>query len=170
MSSPPTRSTPRAPWWKNTRGEWYVVVQSVLFALVALGPASLDVRPDLSDEARLASMGAGLLLGGTGLLLALAGLFNLGTNLSVLPHPKDDAQLVQGGAYGIVRHPIYSGLIIGAVGWALLNTSLVTLVYAAILFIFFDRKSRREERYLSAKFPDYVAYQQRVRKLVPFIY
>jgi protein-S-isoprenylcysteine O-methyltransferase Ste14 len=47
---------------------------------------------------------------------------------------------------------------------------LITLLLAAILFLFFDMKSRREEKWLSNKFENYPAYQQRVRKLVPFIY
>jgi protein-S-isoprenylcysteine O-methyltransferase Ste14 len=167
-----TQDTPslRAPWWRNTRGEWYVAFQTVLFALVAFGPAWLDVQLDLSGAARAATVALGLALGIGGFLLALTGLLNLGRNLSVFPHPKDDATLVQGGAYALVRHPIYSGLIIGAVGWALLNASVVTLVYAGLLFVFFDRKSRREERMLAHKFPAYARYQARVRKLIPFLY
>lgn len=161
---------PRAPWWKNTRGEWFVVVQTILFALIVLGPASLDLRPALPGGLRLALAGIGLVLGAVGALLAFAGLLGLGRNLSVLPHPKDDAELVQGNAYALVRHPIYSGLITGALGWALLTNSLITLVYAVILFIFFDLKSRREERWLIQKFPQYRAYQRRVRKLIPFVY
>ena len=160
----------KSAWWRNTRGEWYVIVQTFLFALVAIGPGWFDVRPDLPGGLRVAATGLGLLFGGIGLLLALAGLAALGNNLSVLPHPKTGASLVQGGVYALVRHPIYSGLVIGAVGWALLNTSLLTLVYAVILFVFFDRKSRREERWLRRTFPDYAGYQTRVRKLIPFVY
>ena len=161
---------PRPAWWKNTRGEWYVVAQSVLFALIAFGPGWLDVRPDLPETWRWIALGVGAALGAAGFGLAMAGLFWLGDNLSVFPHPKDNATLVQSGAYRIVRHPIYSGLIIGAAGWALINTSLVTLVYALILLVFFDVKARREERWLLKKFPDYAAYRARVRKLIPFVY
>ena len=160
----------RAPWWKNTRGEWYVIVQTVLFALIAFGPAWLDIRPELPGGVHAAALVIGGRLAGAGLLLALAGLLALGSNLSVLPHPKDDAELVESGPYRIVRHPIYSGLILGAVGWALLNASLLTLIYAALLFVFFDIKSRREERWLRHKFAGYAAYQARVSKLIPFIY
>ncbi|RPI93163.1 MAG: isoprenylcysteine carboxylmethyltransferase family protein, partial [Chloroflexi bacterium] len=45
-----------------------------------------------------------------------------------------------------------------------------TLIYAGLLFVFFDIKTRREERWLARKFPEYAGYQQRVRKLIPFIY
>jgi protein-S-isoprenylcysteine O-methyltransferase Ste14 len=165
-----TAQTPRPPWWKNTRGEWFVVFQTFLFALIAFGPGWIAVRPDLPATWRAAALVAGLALGAIGLLLALAGLWWLGDNLSALPHPKDDATLVESGPYRVVRHPIYSGLIVGAFGWALMNTSLLTLIYAAILLAFFDIKSRREERWLARKFPDYAAYQARVAKLIPLIY
>jgi protein-S-isoprenylcysteine O-methyltransferase Ste14 len=160
----------RAAWWRNSRGEWYVVVQSILFVLIAVGPGWIDVHPHLPAFWRVAAMMIGLALGAAGLLLALAGMLGLGSNLSIFPRPKDNATLVQTGAYSVVRHPIYAGLIIGAVGWALLNVSLVTLIYAAILLAFFDVKSRREERWLTEKFPDYAAYRTRVRKLIPFVY
>ena len=166
MSVPPTQQ----PWWKNSRGEWYVVLQMVLFALIAVGPESWSVRPDLSTPLRMTLMIVGFMLGAVGLMLALAGLFGLGNNLSILPHPKDNATLVQSGPYRLVRHPIYGGLIIGAVGWALLNSSVITLVYAVTLLVFFDIKARREERWLMRKFPEYAAYRARVHKLIPFVY
>jgi protein-S-isoprenylcysteine O-methyltransferase Ste14 len=108
-----------------------------------------------------------LLMGG---LLALAGLLRLGPNLSVLPHPVDNAELVRSGAYGLVRHPIYSGILLGALGWALLWGSWLALGLALVGVVFFDLKSRREERALVARFPDYAAYQRQVKKLFPFIY
>ncbi len=157
-------------WWKNSRGEWYVIVQGVLFVLIAVGPITVDVRPDVPGGVRVVTWVIGGVLGAVGLLLSVAGLWGLGNNLSPLPHPKDDATLVQGGAYRMVRHPIYSGLIMGATGWALLNLSLITGSYAVVLLLFFDIKSRREERYLAAKFPAYAAYQKRVRKLIPLVY
>ena len=160
----------RPAWWKNSRGEWYVIFQVFLFALIAFGPESLDIHLHLPDPGQAAALVIGLALGMIGLALALAGLWWLGDNLSVLPHPKDDASLVQSGPYHIVRHPIYSGLVVGAIGWALIHVSVITLGYAALLFVFFDIKSRREERWLMKKFPDYAAYRTRVHKLIPFIY
>lgn len=160
----------RERWWKNARGEWYIIIQTFLFALVALGPNWPDARAGLPTGWYVAALVSGVVLGAAGLFLAIAGVLALGNNLSVLPHPKDDATLTQAGVYCLVRHPIYSGLVIGAAGWALINISLLTLGYAVILFAFFDIKSRREERWLVRKFPEYVPYQQRVRKLLPFVY
>ena len=40
----------RPAWWKNTRGEWYVVLQTVLFGLIALGPEGIDVQHSMLYE------------------------------------------------------------------------------------------------------------------------
>jgi protein-S-isoprenylcysteine O-methyltransferase Ste14 len=151
-------------------GEWYVVFQFVLFALIFFAPL---LTPDLIkwtdpwDSIGLV-LGAGLsLIGG---LMALAGVLSLGRNLTAVPYPKEDAVLVESGAFRFVRHPIYCGIIFGALGWGFLNNSLLTLLFALVLFIFFDVKSRREEVWLSNKYSNYAAYQLRVRKLIPLIY
>jgi protein-S-isoprenylcysteine O-methyltransferase Ste14 len=160
----------QTPWWKGPRGEWYVVAQFVLFALVALGPRTWLGLPAWAPPFTWLGWLAGGVLIGIGGLLALAGAVSLGTNLTPVPHPKDDATLVENGAYRLVRHPIYSGGIIAAFGWGLLVHGWLTLLYALILFAFFDVKSRREERWLVEKFAGYPAYQKRVRKLIPFVY
>ncbi|MBV7328264.1 isoprenylcysteine carboxylmethyltransferase family protein [Chloroflexi bacterium TSY] len=160
----------KQPWWSGQRGEWYVVVQILLLALLVFGPESISWLPRWSGSLRTASQLIGAPISIIGLLLLGSGMLHLGPNLTALPHPKDDSELVTNGAYGIVRHPIYGGMILGALGWSLWKGSVLMLVYTAILFAFFDVKSRREERWLRDKFKPYAAYQQRVRKLVPFIY
>ena len=160
----------QTPWWKGTRGEWYVVAQLGLFALVVFGPRTWPGLPAWAFPFTWLGWLAGGALIGIGGLLAVAGIVSLGTNLTPVPHPKDDATLVESGAYRVVRHPIYSGGLIAAFGWGLLVHGWLTLIYALILFMFFDVKSRREERWLVEKFADYSAYQKRVRKLIPFVY
>ena len=56
------------------------------------------------------------------------------------------------------------------IGWAIWRHGWLTLLYAALLFLLFDAKARREERWLLEKFPSYSEYKRRVRKLVPFLY
>jgi protein-S-isoprenylcysteine O-methyltransferase Ste14 len=160
----------QTPWWKGPRGEWYVVGQTALFGLVLLGPRTGSGWPAWTfPYTWFGSIGGGvfLLLGG---LLTLAGIFRLGTNLTPVPYPKEQARLVETGPYQLVRHPIYSGAIFMAFGWALWVHGWLTLVYALVLLIFFDLKARREEQWLKEKFPGYAAYQKRVRKLIPFVY
>jgi protein-S-isoprenylcysteine O-methyltransferase Ste14 len=113
-------------------------------------------------------VGGGLMLGGGTLLLA--GAIWLGRALTPLPYPKPGAGLVETGPFALVRHPIYGGGLVLALGWALFVQGWLTLGYVAVLFAFLDVKSRREERWLAEKFPTYAAYQRRVRKLIPFVY
>jgi len=159
-----------APWWKGTRGAWYVVVQAILFVLIGTGPRTLPWLPAWTAPYTTLASWVGLALMLTGGALALAGVFRLGPNLTALPYPKDGSQLVDTGAYGIVRHPIYSGLILGSLGWALWLHAGLTLAFAFGLFVLFDLKLRREERWLCERYPEYAAYQKRVKKLLPWVW
>lgn len=173
MSSDTTRTartTSHAPWWKGTRGEWYVVIQVALIVLMLVGPRTWAGGPRLSfGESRVPAVAAILLMaGGAGLLLA-GGLW-LGRHLTPVPHPKDGATLVDTGPFGLVRHPMYAGGLLFAFGWAIYVRGPLTLGYAIVTLVFLDIKSRREERWLREAFAGYEAYQKRVRKLIPFVY
>jgi len=157
-------------WWKGARGEWYVVAQVVLLALVVFGPRTGSGWPTwTSPYTQLGSIGGGalLLLGG---LLVVTGIFRLGANLTAVPYPKEQATLIETGPYQLVRHPMYGGAILMALGWGFWVHGWLTISYALILLVFFDIKARREEQWLKAKFSGYAAYQKHVRKLIPFIY
>ena len=156
------------PWWKGARGEWFVVAQVVLVALVFFGPRTLPGLPAFPIP-RVCSA-AGIVLMVLGAALLLAGLIRLGPNLTPLPYPRDRATLIETGAYRWVRHPMYAGGILAAFGWALVVHGGLTLGYATLLLIFADIKSRREERWLRERFAGYAAYARRVKKLVPFVY
>ncbi|MCL4264134.1 MAG: isoprenylcysteine carboxylmethyltransferase family protein [Anaerolineae bacterium] len=137
---------------------------------MALTPLVLRPSTPWPEPWHTISLAAGLVFMGGGLLLALAGVWSLGDNITAVPHPKEDAQMVEHGAYRLVRHPIYSGIILGAFGWGLFMHSGFTLVLALLLFLLFDAKSRREEQWLAEKYANYSKYQSRVRKLIPFVY
>jgi len=160
----------RAPWWRGERGEWFVVVQGVLFAFIAFGPISWPGAPAWPEPFATIATWTGLALMLAGAILAASGLMSLGPALTALPYPTDDARLVETGPYAIVRHPIYSGLIAGAMGWGLWVHGWLTLLYAFALFLLFDAKSRREEGWLCERFPEYGEYKTRVRKLIPWVY
>jgi protein-S-isoprenylcysteine O-methyltransferase Ste14 len=158
------------PWWKGARGEWDVAAQVVLFGLIAIGPRTLAWLPEWRPPWTTvgAWLGAAMMLAGAA--LAVGGVFKLGNNLTALPYPKDGSELVEQGPYAIVRHPIYSGLILGAIGWGLWLHAWLTLAFAAALFALFDLKLRREERWLCERYPEYAGYSKRVKKLVPWIW
>jgi protein-S-isoprenylcysteine O-methyltransferase Ste14 len=69
-----------------------------------------------------------------------------------------------------VRHPIYGGVLLLLLAWALFSSplALAPLILAAP---FFDAKRRREEIWLLAQYPDYAEYRKRVRKaFIPFVW
>ncbi len=170
VTSPEAGPAARGPWWRGERGEWLVVLQLALMALVFLGPRRIAGWPAWAWPARPAFRAAGIVLMAGGGALLLAALLRLGRGLTPLPYPKEGAALVRSGPYGLVRHPMYGGGLVLALGWALFAGSALTLCYVALLFVFLDLKSRREERWLAGRHPEYAEYRRRVRKLVPFLY
>jgi protein-S-isoprenylcysteine O-methyltransferase Ste14 len=149
------------------RGEGWVVAQFPLFGLAVQAPHLGPAWPRaLARSGRL----AGLPLLAAGAYLAARGLLDLGASFTPLPKPKDDARLVREGAYRIVRHPIYAGATLGALGWALLTANTTRLALAGVVLLFFDAKAHREEAWLVEKYPAYAAYRREVRKLLPGLY
>lgn len=157
-------------WWRGKRGEWYLVVQAALFALLLFGPRTLPGVTTPTAPWPWFVLLAGAILFLVGIVLSVCGTLSLGKNLSPLPCPKEQGHLVVSGVYRIVRHPIYSGIIFMAFGWGMWLESWVVVGYALLILIFFDIKSRREEFWLAEKFPEYAAYRRRVRKLIPFVW
>ncbi|MFN8620720.1 MAG: methyltransferase [Chloroflexota bacterium] len=150
------------------RGEGWVAIQVVLFGAILI--AGLAAGGAWGGMVASASAGIGLVLILAGGALAVRGILDLGSGLTPLPRPKDGATLVDRGAYGLCRHPIYGGLVIAAAGWGLLTASPLAVVLALVLLGFFDLKSRREERWLEERYPDYPAYRARTRRILPFLY
>jgi protein-S-isoprenylcysteine O-methyltransferase Ste14 len=149
------------------RGEGWVVIQFVLLPLVGLagliGPAWSGGLRTVTDALGAALVAAGLGLGAWGLVA-------LRSALTPLPHPRDGAQLVESGAYRLVRHPIYGGIIIAAFGYGLAMASPAAIAGAFVLLGFFRLKSAREEVWLMAVYPGYGAYRARTPRLLPFVY
>src|SRR5512140_3953677 len=108
------------PWYRNPRGEWYVIAQVALIALVVIGPRTIPGFPPWPASIAKISLVAGALLMTAGALLLLVSAVRLGPSLTPLPHPKDDATLVTTGPYRLVRHPSSAGGLVLARGWGLL--------------------------------------------------
>ena len=161
----------REGWRNGNRGEYWVLLQGFLIIAFPFLPV---YRPDglqiNSSELLYLIWGVAALLGFGGLVFLGKGLLDLGRQLTPLPYPKEDGQLVQSGVYGVVRHPVYSGVILLALSWAVFQVSLSHLIAATILFIFLNAKANKEETWLSEKYPEYPEYRQRVKKLIPWLY
>jgi protein-S-isoprenylcysteine O-methyltransferase Ste14 len=113
-----------------------------------------------------------------GALMVVTGIANnivcqvtMGRSYSAFLVTREDHQLITRGMYGYVRHPIYLGVICVITGIALFTTSLLGLIVLWGVIPFFLRRIRLEERMLVEEFgPEYEAYRERTKKLVPFLY
>jgi protein-S-isoprenylcysteine O-methyltransferase Ste14 len=140
-----------------------LLIFAVIFAAAGLGPA-------WGGGARTATLAVGGFLAASGGLLALRGLTDLRENLTPFPRPLAGGRLIDSGAYALVRHPIYGGLVLGATGWGLATASPAALAATAFMLGFFDLKSRREEAWLAEQYSGYDAYRARTRRLLPWVY
>jgi protein-S-isoprenylcysteine O-methyltransferase Ste14 len=147
------------------RGESWVLAQAILFLVFITVPQVAGPWP----YARAFTL-AGWLCFLLGVGVALLSARRLGRSLTPFPRPLEHGELVTGGIYGWVRHPIYLGVLLVALGIALITASLLRLLLTLALFVFFDRKARREEIWLEQKYPEYRDYRRRVKRLIPWLY
>jgi protein-S-isoprenylcysteine O-methyltransferase Ste14 len=139
------------------RGGWWVVGQVVAFLVLAVVFAATP-RDDLGLPVEV----LGWVLVGAGGLLAADAVVRIRGHLTPYPAPVDGAPLHRGGAYGVVRHPIYAALVLEVFGLGLALGSTWTSVAAFGLAGFFAAKLSHEEQLLLAAHPDYAVYQRRV--------
>ena len=145
------------------RGGLWVAVQFVwIVAIVVIG------RLDLWTVSVPGGATLGWLLIGGALLLGIVAASSLGRNLTPYPKPVETGSMIEHGPYRLVRHPIYTAVIIGMVGIAVRGGDVVGVLLALGLIPFFYAKCGFEERHLVDRFPDYATYQGRVRRrLIP---
>jgi protein-S-isoprenylcysteine O-methyltransferase Ste14 len=115
----------------------------------------------------LGAIGAVVFIGG--IALAIWSRIQLGRNWGMPMTQKAEPELVTSGPYRFVRHPIYSGLLAGLLGTALV-TNLIGLIVVAILGAYFYYCASVEEQNLTATFPTiYPAYRTSTKMLIPFV-
>ena len=153
--------------------EWYwrILIIVVLVGVAYFFPL-IRARPIISVES------TSLLVGVIADVLTLAGLFvvlwarkTLGSNWSPLVVIKEKHELITSGPYAYVRHPIYSGILLmalGAILWVESPPLLIIFIVSAFGFWF---KATREEKLLTEHFPkEYPEYKKKVRSaLIPFV-
>jgi protein-S-isoprenylcysteine O-methyltransferase Ste14 len=106
-----------------------------------------------------------------GILFAWWARLHLGRLWSSAITRKEDHRVVDSGPYGLVRHPIYTGLIAALAATAAAQATMTALLGAALIAFGLWFKARIEERFLTAELgaDAYGAYRRRVPMLVPFL-
>jgi protein-S-isoprenylcysteine O-methyltransferase Ste14 len=147
------------------RGAVWFALQSALFLALLTSPLFDRRRPPAG--ARL--LGLGLLSGGG--LLAHGGYRELGASHTPWTTPAAaGAELVTTGVYGRVRHPIYAGWCLGCLGFEVWAGSRVGVGLVGVLIVFYDLRSREEERLLAARYAGMSDYRVAVKRFVPGVY
>ena len=146
----------------GARGGGWVLAQFVALFLVVFPPTAITLAIQV--------LGIFALL--AGIALAAAGGGSIGVrSLSPFPVPRRSNQLSERGAYALVRHPMYGGLILFSAGAAAASASPGRAAAALALFLILENKILLEEKGMRRKHgASYEAYAARTRKAIPFLW
>ncbi|MFO7300306.1 MAG: 2-amino-4-hydroxy-6-hydroxymethyldihydropteridine diphosphokinase [Actinomycetes bacterium] len=157
--------------WVTDRpvGTWLAAAQLALILLTLVGAMTDGNLENYELHPILSSLG--LILAVLGAVMGGSASVSAGRDLTVLPDPKDGAELRDEGIYGLVRHPMYGGLLLLILGVALVAGSMYAMVGWLALTALLLVKSDYEERLLRVRYPAYASYRRRVpRRLIPGIF
>ena len=155
----------RVPWSRELRIR--VVFALIVVVLIRLGVfRGYRVHTVDTDLWRAVP---GLVPFALGLAFAVWARVHIGRNWGTPMTEKAEPELVTSGPYRLVRHPIYSGLLLAGIGTAI-GLSWFWLLPFGLAGIYFLYSATVEERYLAAQFPDtYPAYRRATKMLVPYV-
>lgn len=137
-----------------------VAAQFVLLTVILVGGQRGRGRPRSVQV-------AGVVLGAGGLTLLVWSGRTLGRNLTPLPTPVADGTLVQRGPYRLMRHPIYTALLLLAGGWTVARGGRVSVAATLLLGALLRHKAGIEDHALAARHPDHAAYRARTGAFLP---
>jgi protein-S-isoprenylcysteine O-methyltransferase Ste14 len=143
-----------------------VVSMYASFVLLALRPLLEFMAIELEQFPAWSVIVANLLIA-VGAAFSIYSLLYLRLNFSILPEARE---LTTSGPYRVVRHPVYLGEILGAVG---LTLALPSLLSVLVLVSFVGAqliRTRMEEQVLTAQLPGYAEYSRRTARLIPFVH
>ncbi len=113
----------------------------------------------------------GLALEGGGLGLRVWSMRTLRAAFSRTLRTEAEQRVIDDGPYQFVRHPGYAGSLLTWIGFALTSGSLpVVVLVSALLGRAYHRRIAAEEQLLRRELPSYVAYSDRTKKLIPFMW
>jgi protein-S-isoprenylcysteine O-methyltransferase Ste14 len=153
----------RVPWSRDLGVRALILVVVILLIRVgAFRDHGLNTDPGRA--------GLGLVLLALGLGFAIWARVHIGRNWGTPMTEKEQPELVTSGPYRLVRHPIYSGILVAGVGTAV-ALSWLWLIAVALAGIYFVYSATVEEHYMTEQFPDaYPMYKRSTKMLVPFVF
>ena len=112
----------------------------------------------------------GTVLCAVGIAFAIWARIHIGKNWSSGPSVQEDHQLVTSGPYRLVRHPIYTGMLLALFGSAFISGSIGICIFIFVGLRFVWRVNT-EEKIMIELFPQqYPEYKKRTKALIPFIW
>lgn len=113
----------------------------------------------------------GLIVIGLSVVCGLAALFSMSkSRFSIFPAPRKDAQLISSGVYAVIRHPMYTAVLLFCMGCIINSRAWWPFLIWIGLLIVLLLKIRLEEQLLDKKFPGYAAYRKKTYRLVPYVW
>lgn len=141
-----------------------VGLQFALLATIVLGTSPQALAISRGWAVALPLFALGMVLG----MWALG--YNKIGNFNLRPEVRADAELITGGPYRRIRHPMYTALLLVAAGLIAIDPALWRLALLAALFAVLNTKAAREETLLAERFAAYAGYQQRTARFFPGLY
>jgi len=155
--------------WRKEIGVRLLILALVVIAVrtPAIRHASERMQRDTGGDPVVTWIGVALCAIGVG--LAIAARLQLGRNWGMPASRKENPDLITTGPYRVIRHPIYTGILLAIIGSAM-SESILFLLPLLFAGPYFFVAARREERLMAEQFPDqYPAYMQRTKMLIPFV-
>lgn len=156
-------------WWRQSLLRLAIIIAVlVLMRVTGAGRVLREAQVYQAHSMLLGAIGAALVLLGLG--LAVFARVYLGRNWGMPMSRKEEPELVTGGPYALVRHPIYTGIILAVLGSAI-GFSVYWALPLIVFIPFFLHSARREEEIMCEQFPGaYPDYMRRTKRIVPFLF
>lgn len=144
----------------SVRGFVLVFLQFVILGVLIVTPSHSGFQYSTQIAGLLYSLAV---------LIAVPAVINLRPSLTAMPEPKAHAPLITHGIYRFIRHPMYTALLLLALGLAVSNANVHSAVLASALLAVLLVKSRYEDRLLRQRWPQASQYQANTGAFLPRI-